>query len=107
PRAYVVVVVHPAESLARSEEMHFGPPTLAGASRLERGDRHAVAELHLVHVAVAPDREAQPLRKSIDHGHADAMQPARDLVAVRVELAAGMQLGHDDLRRRAVQFVVA
>src|SRR5690606_25845966 len=42
----------------------------------------------------------------IDAGHAHAVQAARDLVRVLVELAAGVQLRHDDLGRAAVVFVV-
>jgi hypothetical protein len=34
------------------------------------------------------------------------VQAARDLVAVRVELAAGVQFGHHDLGRRALELVV-
>ncbi|MCY1456555.1 hypothetical protein D9M71_737800 [compost metagenome] len=34
------------------------------------------------------------------------MQTAGHLVGVLVELAAGMQFGHDDFRRAAVEFVV-
>ena len=39
--------------------------------------------------------------KRVDDGHADAVQAAGDLVAVVVELTAGVQDGHDDLGRRA------
>ena len=69
-------------------------------------DGRAVAELHLVHLAVAPDGEAQPLGKRVDHRDADAVQAAGDLVGVGVELAAGVQLGHHDLGRRALELVV-
>jgi hypothetical protein len=40
-------------------------------------------------------------RERIDHGHAHAVQTAREAVVVRVELAAGMELGEDDLNPRA------
>ena len=50
--------------------------------------------------AVAADPEAQPERKRVHHGHADAVQAAGDLVGILVELPAGMQLRHDDLGRR-------
>ena len=42
----------------------------------------------------------QPDRQRIDDGHADAMQAARDLVGILVELAAGMELGHHHFGRR-------
>ena len=87
--------------------MHFGAAALADAGHLERRDRLSAAKLHLVHVAVAPDRQAQPLRERIHHRHADAVQPAGDLVAVRIELAAGVQLRHDDLGGRALRLVVS
>ena len=73
PREDVVVVVHHAEDFARGEEMHFRPTALACARGLEGGDRNAITEFHLVHLPIAPNREAQPLRKAIDHRHADAM----------------------------------
>ena len=68
--------------------------------------RHALAELHVVHHAVAADRQAQPLRQAVDAAHADAVQAARDLVAVLVELAAGVQLGQRDLGGRALRLVL-
>src|SRR3546814_16786763 len=37
--------------------------------------------------------------KGVDDGDADTMQAARVLVRVLIELAAGVQLGHDDLHR--------
>src|ERR1700756_4650114 len=48
-------------------------------------------------LAVAPDLELQLAGERIDHGHADAVQAARHLIGVLVELSAGMELGHDDL----------
>ena len=50
-------------------------------------------------LVVAVDRELEPDRQRIDHRHADAMQAARHLVGILVELSAGMKLGHDRLRR--------
>ena len=72
----------------------------------ERRYGSTVAELHLVHVPVAPDAQLQPIGQRVDDRHADAVQPAGDLVAVVVELAAGVQLGHHDLGRRALELVV-
>ena len=72
----------------------------------QRRERHAVAELHLVDLALAPDGEAQPFGKCVHHRYAYAMQPAGNLVAVRVELAAGVQLRHHDFRGRALELVV-
>src|SRR5918993_1347490 len=53
---------------------------LRRAGRLERRHGGAAAELHLVHLAVAPDRQPQPFGKPVDHGHADAVQAAGHLV---------------------------
>ena len=39
-------------------------------------------------------------RERVDAAHAHAVQSAGDFVAVGIELAAGVQLGHDDLGRR-------
>ena len=53
----------------------------------------------LVLVAVAPDREVEPLGQRVDHGDAHPVEASRDLVAAAVaELAAGVQDGQDDLR---------
>ena len=56
------MVVDGAENIARSEEMHLGAAALARAGHFDRRHRHAVAELHLMDLAVAPDGEPQPLR---------------------------------------------
>ena len=54
----------------------------------------------LVDVAVAPDFEVEPLRQRVDDRHADAVQAAGHLVAVVVELAAGVQHGQHDFGGR-------
>ena len=48
-------------------------------------------------VAVARGLHAQPLGQGVHDAHADAVEPAGDLVAAAAELAAGMQHGVDDL----------
>ena len=70
------------------------PTTASGATGV------AVAELHEVLLAVAPDRELEPGRQRVDHRDADAVQAAGDLVGVLVEFSAGVELGHDDLGGR-------
>ncbi len=64
----------------------------------ERGDDIAIGEIDHVFLAVAPDAQPQEDRECVDHGDADAVQTARDLVGILVELSARVQLGHDDLR---------
>ena len=54
---------------------------------------------------VAPDLQLQRLGQRVDAAHAHAVQPARNFVAVRIELAAGVQLGHHDFRRRHAFFL--
>ena len=54
---------------------------------------------------VAPDFELQQFRKRVHAAHAHAVQAARNFVAVGIELAAGVQLGHHDLRRRDAFFL--
>ncbi len=84
------------EGLLRRQERHLGAAAvISGADGGERSDRLAVAEFHFVLLAVAPDRQLERARKRVDHGHADAVQAAGDLVGVLVEFSAGMQLGHD------------
>ena len=53
----------------------------------------------LIGLAVAPDLEIERLRQRVDDGDADAVQAAGHLVAVVVELAAGVKHGQDDFRR--------
>ena len=47
-----------------------------------------------------PDLQMQRFRQRIHAADADAMQPARYFVALRIELAAGVQLGHHHFGRR-------
>jgi hypothetical protein len=63
-------------------------------------------ELEQVHLAVAAHRQAQPLAQRVDAAHAHAVQAAGDLVAVLVELAAGVQLGQRDLGGTALGLVL-
>ena len=89
------------EGLLRGQERHLGAALVAGvAGDRERSDRIAVAELHGVFLAVAPDRQLEPGRQRVDHRDADAVQAAGHLVGVLVEFSAGVELGHDDLGRR-------
>jgi hypothetical protein len=51
----------------------------------------------LVDLPLAPDLELEGLGQGVDHRDADAVQAARDLVGVVLELAARVELRHDDL----------
>ena len=95
------------EGVGAGQERHFRAAlALAVADHLQRRHRHAVVELDEVLFALAPDARAQPRRQRVDDRHADAVQAARDLVGILVELAAGVQLGEHDLGRRALGIVV-
>ena len=66
----------------------------------------APAEFEHVHLAVAAHGEAQHFAQRVDATDAHAVQAARNLVAVLVELAAGVQLGQGDLGRAALGLVL-
>ncbi len=78
-----------------------GAPPGRRAGDLELAHRlAAVLELQDVVLAVAVDLEDQPGRQGVDDRDADAVETARDLVALAAELAAGVQHGEHDLGRR-------
>jgi hypothetical protein len=82
----------------RRGEGHLRAALVAGrADHRERRHRVAVVELHEMLVAAAPDAQLERDRERVDDRDADAVQAARDLVGILVELSAGMELGHDDL----------
>src|ERR671921_323770 len=56
-------------------------------------------------VAISPYLHLEPLGEGVDHGRPNTMQAAGALVALSVELPAGMQGGHDDLGRRLAVLV--
>jgi hypothetical protein len=60
----------------------------------------AAGKFHLPGITLAPDFQLQPLGERVYAAHAHAMQSARYLVALGIELAAGVQLGHHDFRGR-------
>ena len=65
----------------------------------------ALGEAHLPLAAVAVDLEVEPARQRVHDRHADAVEPAGDLVALAAELAAGVEHGEHDLGRRLVLVV--
>ena len=50
--------------------------------------------------AIAPDAQFKPVRQRVHNGHTNAVQTARDLVGITVELTASVQLGHDNFGGR-------
>ena len=61
--------------------------------------RLAARELLPVDLPVAAHLGDEPLRERVDDRDADAVQAARDLVALAAELAAGVELRQDDRER--------
>src|SRR5215208_284209 len=91
-----------------SEDLRVGPVADRGSRPLASLELAGLGEISLREaalvalgpdVALAPDLHLQPLAKRVDDRGAHAVQPAGDLVALAVELAAGVQRCHDDLRR--------
>ena len=70
--------------------------------------RHGLTQVILLpmHLAIAAHRDQQIVGQSVDDGHADAVQTARDLVRAVVELPAGMQHREDDFGGRPALFRV-
>ncbi|MNM90102.1 hypothetical protein D3C81_1023500 [compost metagenome] len=120
---YLVVELHVGEDFLVGQEVHLGAALVCRADDLHRRDFHGVAvrtghglhhavlyralgELDQVDLAVAAHGQAQPLGQRVHARHAHAVQAAGYLVAVLVELAARMQLGHGDFRRAALRLVL-
>ena len=72
---------------------------LRRAGDLEPGRRNAALVRLRVDLTVAPDLEIERLGQRVDHRDADAVEAAGHLVAVVVELAAGVQHGQHDFGR--------
>src|SRR5207245_4311071 len=71
-----------------------------GDARVLQRPRGRAAVVGLpVDLVVAPDLDLEGLAQGVHHGYAHAVQAARDLVGLVVELAARVQLGEHDLRR--------
>ena len=61
--------------------------------------RHAARKAHAVELAAARHLDLESVRQRVDDGDADAVQAARGLVDLGIELSAGMQRAHDDFER--------
>ena len=94
------------EDLVVGPERDLGPGLLGLADLLELGQRDAALVALGVDPAVALDLEVEPLGQGVDDRDADAVQAARDLVGLVVELAAGVEHGHDDFGRRLLLLLV-
>ena len=96
------------EGAGGGQEGHFRAVlALVGlAHDLQVAFRLAVPEAHVVFLAVAPDAQVEMLRQGVHHRRADAVQAARDLVGILVELPAGMELRQDHVGGRDALFLV-
>jgi hypothetical protein len=90
-----------AEDLRIGMEAHAGAaPVVDVAEFFQPALRNAAGEALAVELAIARDLDFEHVGQGVDDGDADAVQTARGLVGLAVELAAGMQLGHDHFERR-------
>ncbi len=68
---------------------------VGGADDRQRRHGHTHPVFLPMDVAIPMDDQLELLGQRVDDGHADAVQTARDLVGIVVELAASMEHGHD------------
>jgi hypothetical protein len=87
------------EDLEIRKEGDRRPGLLRRADLLQVAGRLAAGELLTEDLAVALDLDVQGLGQRVDHGHADTVEPAGDLVALAAELPAGVELRQDDRHR--------
>src|SRR5688572_10772984 len=94
------------------EDLRVGLKGDLGAALLRRprdfepGRRIAALVALVVDLPVAPDLELEVLRQRVHDRDADAVQTTGHFVALVVELAAGVEHGKDDFRRRAAARVL-
>src|SRR5690606_27986751 len=105
-RQHHVVELDVGEDLLGRLEAQAGATLVRRLQLLERVQRLAQGIFLLPVEAVAPDVQPQVLGQRVDHRHAHAVQAAGNLVAVVVELAAGMEHGEDHLGRRNALLLV-
>ena len=93
----------------RSEDFRIGMETDRGAAAVRRlagvlqlALRLAALEHHPVELLAAGDLDLHAIGQSVGDRDADAVQAARGVVDLGVELAAGVQRAHDHFERRLV-----
>ncbi|KAF5038800.1 hypothetical protein DSECCO2_550550 [anaerobic digester metagenome] len=97
---HVVLEVELLEDLLVRPEAHQGAGLVGLADHGQGRLGHAAHVALVMALAAAADRDLQVLGQGVDHGHAHAVQAARHLVGVVVELAARVQHGHDHFQGR-------
>src|SRR5262249_58343012 len=96
-----VVVLDRLENLEVGQEGDLGAVLVGLGALLQLALRLAPLVALGPLEAVAPDAQLELLRERVDDRDADAVKPARDLVAAAVaELAAGVENGQHDLSGR-------
>ena len=80
-----------AEDLLIRLERDLRPAFRGRTDDLDRAARLAALTLEMIVLAITVDVRLQPFAQGVNHADADAVQAAGHLVAVAVELAAGMQ----------------
>ena len=93
------------EDLRIGLERDLGAAALGRAGDGQSAQRLAALVALLVRLVVAPDFQVEPLRQRVHDRHADAVQAARNLVGVVVELAAGVQHRQHDFGGRLAALV--
>ncbi len=83
-------------------EGYYGTCIVAFAYDFNLSDGFSFGILLDVDLALTVDFSDQKVGKGVDAGYADSVQTSGHLVAVLVELAAGMQDGQNDLESGAV-----
>ena len=90
-----------AEDLGVGTEADFGAAAVIDlAEVLQLALGVAAFEAHAKELLAAGDLDLEPGGQRVHHRDAHAVQPARGLIDLGVELAAGMQRAHDDFERR-------
>ncbi len=101
-----VVELDVREGLVAGLETYGRAGAVGYANLGQRRLRLAHPVFLLVQDAVAVNRQQQRFGQGVDDGHTNAVQAAGYLVGIVIELTAGVQHGHDDLRRGAPFFRV-
>ena len=103
----LVDIVDIGERVGGGEEANLGAlAAFRVADHLQMFDCLATFKPRAMFLAIAPDRQLEPGGERVDDRNADAVEAARDLVGIGVELTACMELGHDDLGGRDALFRV-
>src|SRR4029453_5861585 len=93
-----------AENIGVGVEANPGAPAVVDlAEILELAFGMTALKRHLVELLLARDLDLEQRGEGVDHGAPGAVQTARGLVDLGVELAARMQRAYDDFERRLLR----